>query len=66
MAKTGKTKAERKFYSGMTTRLKFATDCINGDRQITPEKAKSLAHTIETSVGELKIPKHHPHKRVGK
>ena len=58
MAKTGKTKAEHKFYSGMANRLKFATDCINGGRQITPEKAKS--------VGELKIPKHHPHKRVDK
>ena len=66
MGKTGKTKAERKFYSGMKTRLKFAIDCINGDRQITPEKAKNLACTIETSVGELKIPKHHPHKRVNK
>ena len=66
MSKAGKTKSERRFYSGMAVRFKAAVNDLNSDKPMPPEKAKNLCYVIETSVAELKIPKHHPHKRVNK
>lgn len=59
------TKSERRYRNGLYAGLGDAVDALHSDRKVSPAKVKNLLESIKNTK-PLKVPKHHPFKRLEK
>lgn len=59
------TKSERRYRNRLYAGLRDAVDALHFDREVSPAKAKNLLESIKNTK-PLKVPKHHPFKRLEK
>lgn len=59
------TKSERRYRNSLYAGLRDAVDALHSDRKVSPTKARNLLESIKNTK-PLKVPKHHPFKRLEK
>lgn len=59
------TKSERRYRNRLYAGVMDSVDALHSDRKVSPAKAKNLLESIKNTK-PLKVPKHHPFKRLEK
>lgn len=59
------TKSERRYRNRLDAGFKEAVDALHSDRKVSPAKVRNFLESIK-NMKPLKVPKHHPFKRLEK
>ena len=59
------TKSERRYRNRLDAGFRATVDALHSDREVSPAKARNLLESIKNTK-PLKVPKHHPFKRLEK